>query len=268
MSNAITLNTKIAILFSLTCLTGYSESSESIVMSADVEIEVSISETSEQQIIIAGDTNLPSGTIILVSLRNEVLGFEFTDKLSVDQGRFITSPMGTKSRLVDGKYLVEVTMPLPFVQPEEVQKIVGLYGEHLTGTHAYQTDFGGKIVKFSKYHSIGSEEAILQSADAHNRLVKTIAEETTRLVNEGKQMNSLRLSNDIALNQECGQKMREHQHSATILRSKAESLSDKYIYLGSAVIELNTCVSCSRTAMESCDRADEYIYEQNKSNSQ
>jgi hypothetical protein len=234
------------------------------IMGDDVEISASASETSDRRIVVGGSTNLPIGTEFLISLENEVIGFQAQDKASVEHGKFSSAPMGPKSGLADAKYLIEVLMPLPFTQPEQVQQIIGVKGEHLTGRLVEESEFGGKVVTFTTSYSLGSEAEIEQSAKSHNELVGLIANEAARLIEEGRKMDRLRVTNDLALISECGEKMRKHQNNANALRNKTDTLSNRYIRLGAAVIELNMCVSCSRTAMEACDRAATYLAKQNE----
>jgi len=234
------------------------------VIDSDVEIETSVSETPNRRLKVTGHTNLPDGTVFLISLENEAVGFKAQDKATVENGVFSSVPMGPKAGLKDGEYLIEVLMPLPFTQTEQVQKIIGAKGEYLTGSLVEASEFGGNIASAKRTYFLGSKESIQQNAKDHHQLVQAITDEVTRLLEEGRKMESLRHTNDTSLLRQCGQKMRMHQSSAGALRDKSEQLSPKYIRLGAAVIEISMCVSCSRTAMEACDRAATYITEQNE----
>lgn len=57
--------------------------------------------------------------------------------------------------------------------------------------------------------------------------------------------------------------MRQHMGSANALQSKADQLTNRYLFLKAATTNIRMCVLCSRSAMEACDRADGEIAQQN-----
>jgi hypothetical protein len=237
---------------------------QTTVIDSDVEIEISVSETSNRQIKVAGHTNLPDGTEFLISLDNQAVGFGAQDKAIVKNGKFSSVPMGPEAGLKDGEYLIEVLMPLPFTQSEKVQRIIGDKGEYLTGPLVEVSEFGGNIASTNSTYSLGSKESIKQNAANHNQLVQAVTDEAVRLLDEGRKMENLRHTDDASLLRKCGLAMRKNQSSANALQHKKKPLSIRYIRLTSAVNELSMCVSCSSTAMEACDRAAAKIAEQNE----
>lgn len=235
---------------------------EASVITGDVNIDASASETIDKRIIITGSTNLPDETEFLISIENETLGFMAQDRAIVKKGKFSSSPLGPISGLIDAIYSIEILMPLAFTQSEQVQRVIGTKGEHLKGPLVEKSEFGGNTVTYKTSHTIGEKSAINKNIAAHRKLVTEVTESARQLLIEGRRMNRLRKTDDLALNRECGQKMRQYQARAKELRAKADPLPHKYIQLGAATIELGMCVSCSDTAMEACGRAENYLNEQ------
>jgi hypothetical protein len=103
------------------------------------EINVNISIRPEFQsdghVVICGETNLPRGTALLISLRQQGTPGCYQSKCSVaDGGRFRSESLGPRSvPLVEGSYVADVVMPITRLQPAEVRQVVGENGEKLTG---------------------------------------------------------------------------------------------------------------------------------------
>lgn len=77
---------------------------------------------------------------------------------------------------------------------------------------------------------------------------------------KGRNMQNLRTSGDISDMQQCMQFMRQRQTETKKIYLEAESLPiDVSLPLRTAATELQLCVSCMSTAIESCNRAKERI---------
>ena len=93
------------------------------------------------KVVIGGDSNLPDQTKLLVTVKRD--GYSAQDTPTVQGGHFMTQAFSLRgSPLPAGHYLAEITMPIPAVQPESVQKVIGSKGENLTGTLLQQDSIG------------------------------------------------------------------------------------------------------------------------------
>jgi hypothetical protein len=87
--------------------------------------------------VVAGKTNLPDGTKLIVGLVSYLACDPAPDCVppddffpaTVDNGVFVTPPINARP----GDYLVNITMLSPAQQPQSVQTIVGIHGENLRG---------------------------------------------------------------------------------------------------------------------------------------
>ncbi len=105
---------------------------ESSTLSA--KIDLSISQTTDNMIVINGSTNLPNETIIMVTISGIASDYSAQDRVSVSNGKFTAGPFSSAGYGLDGgKYTVEALMPNPAIQPESVRKIIGNEGERLSG---------------------------------------------------------------------------------------------------------------------------------------
>jgi hypothetical protein len=96
-----------------------------------------------------GSTNLPDGTKLGVILRGDPpacvprCGLEY-ESATVQSGRFTTSLKGS-SPLISGSYTIDIVAPMALFQPENVQSVIGKFGEHLRGPYVVTLE-GGKYV--------------------------------------------------------------------------------------------------------------------------
>lgn len=231
------------------------------VMTDIVEINAEVIVTEDKRIVVKGATNLPNSTSLLISLNNEKIGFGAQDKINVSNNHFSTSPLGKTTGLPDGHYTIEILMPIPSTQPETVQAIIGKQGEHLIGSLVEDSEWGGRIVEKTIAYSIGFPESIAESEHKHLDLVDSIKQETTKLLALGQDMESIRNTEDLNKLRSCGNQMRENQSAAKHLRQRSEELPLKYISLKAATIDVYSCVSCSSSALEACERVKESLRE-------
>jgi hypothetical protein len=99
--------------------------------------------------IIRGQTNMPDGTILTVTLRipGQYGGMQ---NVEVENGRFASTRFSARDELPlpSGKASVEVSSHLPQLQSEEVRAVIGERGENLEGPLVYSLPgIGGRMIK-------------------------------------------------------------------------------------------------------------------------
>ena len=114
---------------------------------------------------IVGETNLPEGTELMVSLSRRASSYLGQDKTTVSGGVFRAGPFSQKGTdLNPGKYTVEIGTPLAALQPPSVQKVIGSDGRKMVGPLAKVSEFGGKVVKYiTKVQVAGNADAGLDA---------------------------------------------------------------------------------------------------------
>ena len=128
-------------------------------LSSGVVVNIVVEQIETGHPIIAGETNLPDGTTLMVGYEDEVWrkcdpekpcldGDNWYGKITIIRGRFRTGPMPGKkgNPLVSGKYWATVLMPYPALQPEDVQAVIGRKGERLKGKLTKKRD-GDTVVE-------------------------------------------------------------------------------------------------------------------------
>jgi hypothetical protein len=114
----------------------------------DGTIEVAISIRQELQrdgrVFIFGETNLPEGTTLIISIQDVARSSPSiqTESYVRPDGRFAAVPLGPKDGLANGVYVADVTMPFVRQQPAHVRKVTGENGENLTGPLIVRTPQG------------------------------------------------------------------------------------------------------------------------------
>ena len=211
---------------------------------------------------ISGETNLPEGTELSIGIEGKTSNFSGGDKAIVSGGRFRSVPFGPDGGLKPGQYVASVLTPIPQVQPAQVREAMGANGENLRGPlvkrggigptveveQAFQLDESGTVKS-------GTNKAQVAASTGE---VREVFHTLRTLEQQGRGMESLRRGypNDLEKVRQCGDLMRERQPQAKGLRERAEALPQPFsIHLASAATELVLCVSCSRSALENCDRA-------------
>ncbi|MDI3291968.1 hypothetical protein [Polyangium sp. 15x6] len=105
-------------------------------------MNISVEKSDTGKPIIAGETNLPDQTKLMIGYEDEAWrkcdpekpclnGQHFYSSYTVVRGRFSTGP--SPRTLNAGKYWATVLMPYSEHQPEEVQAVIGRHGERLKG---------------------------------------------------------------------------------------------------------------------------------------
>lgn len=94
--------------------------------------------------------------------------------------------------------------------------------------------------------------------------VRSLLGETRRLEAEGRAMEEIRKNRDEASINQCGELMKTHKEAAEKLNDKAQRLPPLYKSLARAADEVQLCITCSPTAIKSCDQARMLIQEAEK----
>ncbi|BCB07133.1 hypothetical protein HHSLTHF2_10230 [Vreelandella venusta] len=123
-----------------------------------VAISASASLRSDRRLMVDGETNLPDGALIQVTIEREISRVRWQERTRVLHEKFNAGPFGSGSGLPDGRYIVTVQLSEAAVQPEEVQARIGSEGEHLAGELVSQTRHGlGQVATYSRSFLVGSE---------------------------------------------------------------------------------------------------------------
>ena len=81
-------------------------------------------------------TNLPDGTVLMLTLKNEAENYTGQTKATVEGGSAESEGFGKNGgALPSGNYILSISMSLPKLQSEAVQKIIGSKGENLSGQY-------------------------------------------------------------------------------------------------------------------------------------
>lgn len=145
------------------------EQQEETISNKKIEVKLDVSaDTNNGKPIINGETNLPDGSELMISIRTIAtkeelaeLGFSedemeetrYTthgqDKAIVKDGKFTSSTFSKQGEKYDpNEYMVSVSMSLARLQDESVQKIIGSDGENMTGENVVEDSDGlGKYVE-------------------------------------------------------------------------------------------------------------------------
>lgn len=121
----------------------------------DVKFELNTELTVENSIVCTGTTTLPPKTQLLLTLRCPDQKYNAQSKVSVGDDRsFISEPFSNAhnpdGRMVQGKYFLEIVVPIVSVQPEEVKLVFGTKGRNLTGSYVNEDVIFGKTVRYEK----------------------------------------------------------------------------------------------------------------------
>jgi hypothetical protein len=84
--------------------------------------------------VVVGESNLPDGTIVIVTLTRRSDGYYHQIITSVQGGAFRAGPFGLNTRpLATGYYDITLLVPVAWKQPRSVQHVIGKNGEKLEG---------------------------------------------------------------------------------------------------------------------------------------
>jgi hypothetical protein len=86
---------------------------------------------------------------LMVNLSNRSIKYSASDKVKVTNGSFKTSWFSYQGKsLPAGNYKIEISSPLPDLQPPSVKEAIGKGGENMTGK-AVEVSFGVKMINYS-----------------------------------------------------------------------------------------------------------------------
>lgn len=106
-----------------------------------VLLEVSLVRGPDSKIQIVGETDLPSGMELMLGLRRPEIDYWAQDKIVVNNGGFRSEGFSDRGRpLPAAIYEVQVTSPLPRLQPSSVRYVIGEQGQNLSGPAVVQED--------------------------------------------------------------------------------------------------------------------------------
>jgi hypothetical protein len=135
---------------------------DSHVSEGDVTIVIQPEILSGNLVRVTGKTNLPKGTDLLFTVEGS--GFIGQSHSSVvDNGRFEAGPFGPVGGLKKGLYVADVVMPIVRLQPKNVQEVVGINGENLTGPLVQRDALGVSVHASSKFTIGGTTQAQLEN---------------------------------------------------------------------------------------------------------
>lgn len=112
-------------------------------------INLSVDITEDNQAVVSGTTNLPDGTILLISAWQENGNFSMQYQVPVENGSFASVLFGPKEGLEFGSYIAQALMPAANQQPASVQERIGLRGENLVGGLVFQ-EANGAVVRLEE----------------------------------------------------------------------------------------------------------------------
>jgi hypothetical protein len=123
---------------------------------------------------ISGTSNLPDGTALMITVTRSQIGFEGSGKTQVYGGKFQAGPFGPTTGFTPGLYKLEVMMPIPSVQSNNVREVMGQKGEKLMGALVKQSEFREKYVAYTTSFKIAGQ------VDAKRDVVKRRFDEDNR----------------------------------------------------------------------------------------
>jgi hypothetical protein len=116
-------------------------------LALDVTVDASV-ETPAQP-VVRGTTNLPDGTVLVVTVSQTAGDFAATRTTTVEGGGFTAGPFTFDGRDLDpGTYKVEVVMEMS-VQSPTVRQIVGSHGMRMAGPLVKQGSTG-QLIDYTK----------------------------------------------------------------------------------------------------------------------
>ena len=120
-----------------------------------LEPTIKVDVESPQRPVISGQTNLPNGTELMISISRNESNFSAQDRVKVAGGKFRTVQFSQKGADFNpGKYKVEVLMPYPPIQSQAVREVIGEHGEKLSGGLVKHESLGN-LVKYTQEFEVG-----------------------------------------------------------------------------------------------------------------
>ena len=122
--------------------------------------------------LIYGNTNLPNGTELMVTISRKASSYMAQENITVTDGHFRAGPFSknnaalhldthsiNNAALNPGTYTIEVSSPGAMAQPSSVRMVIGEDGGKMQGPYARRSEFYGKVVQFFTTVQIGSSQS-------------------------------------------------------------------------------------------------------------
>lgn len=136
------LRTILLLALIILLIVGCSGGTEPTELKLDAKEEIS----DNNQVKVYLETNLPDETVIMVSLSNEEIGYNGQDEISIANGKGETDWFSNKgSKLANGEYVLNITVPITNAQPDSVKEIVGEDYKNLISDYIVEGEIGTTI---------------------------------------------------------------------------------------------------------------------------
>jgi hypothetical protein len=127
--------------------------------------------------VVMGDTNLPNGTLLMVTVSRKAADYSAQDKAVVVNGQFHAGPFSLSGRpLNPGDYIIEVTSPMTVLQPTNVQEALGRDGARLRGPMTGKDALGGRAVKITAKVHVGGQSDLALDTEARTAFKRDLKE--------------------------------------------------------------------------------------------
>lgn len=125
------------------------------VQAANDKLDVSIDVTGKYDknaVVFEIETNLPDETVLMLSLSagdyNKTSKYSGQTKVTIKNGKGKSEGFSNKGNKLSGDFDLSVSMSLPKLQSEAVQKVIGKNGENMTGNAVEDASVGSsKVVR-------------------------------------------------------------------------------------------------------------------------
>jgi hypothetical protein len=116
--------------------------------------------------IVSGKTNLPNGTVLMISIEGKSNYYGGGARAIVENGRFSAGPLyNASSPMKPGTYSLEIVTPFVDLQPAEVRKIMGNAGANLAGPLVRRRAIGN-VVEYRALYTLGGAQGVRTQRDA------------------------------------------------------------------------------------------------------
>ena len=118
---------------------------------ASSNLEVKLTRNSDGGVVVSGNTSLPDGMKLMISLRADGGEYYAQDKVQVASGFYKSAAFSDEGRgLLSGDYRVSISSPLMDLQPASVKEKLGSSGSGISEDIRQRSSFGDSYtVKYS-----------------------------------------------------------------------------------------------------------------------
>jgi hypothetical protein len=119
----------------------------------NVDLSLELERGADGRARVLGRTNLPHGMNLMLGLRGTASKYFAQEKVEVADGRIVSPWFSDAGKPLSlGLYKIEVSSPLPDLQPPAVWSVIGRSGENLLGP--VRTWMGSKMVEYTVTKSL------------------------------------------------------------------------------------------------------------------